>query len=67
MSPRNQSRSHPKKNRKGSGDGLVLIWDDFLLDLNLTIHAHKGSVNTLEEIIIKQQKEHNFIKQKKSG
>ena len=35
----------------GSGDGLVLIWDDYLLNLNLTIHAHKGSVNILNEII----------------
>ena len=34
----------------GSGDGLVLIWDDYLLDLNLTIHAHKGAVNVLNEI-----------------
>ena len=40
----------------GSGDGLALIWDDFLLDLNLTIHAHKGSVNTLKEIIINKNK-----------
>ena len=34
----------------GAGDGKVLVWDDYLLDLNLTIHAHKGSVNTLCEI-----------------
>ena len=31
----------------GSGDGLVLIWNDFLLDLSLTIHAHKSSVSSL--------------------
>ena len=34
----------------GSGDGLVLIWDDYLLNLSLTIHAHKGIVNVLSEI-----------------
>ena len=34
----------------GSGDGLVLIWDDYLLNLNLTIHAHKGAVNILNEL-----------------
>ena len=34
----------------GSGDGLVLIWDDYLLNLSLTIHAHKGAVNTINEI-----------------
>ena len=34
----------------GSCDGLVLVWDDYLLNLNLTIHAHKGAVNALNEI-----------------
>ena len=34
----------------GSGDGLVLIWDDYLLNLSLTIHAHKGGVNALNEM-----------------
>ena len=29
----------------GSGDGLVLVWDQHLLELGLTIHAHKGGVN----------------------
>jgi len=41
----------------GSGDGLVLIWDDYLLNLNLTIHAHKGSVNILGEIFDNKNKD----------
>ena len=40
----------------GSGDGLVLIWNDFLLDLSLTIHAHKGSVSSLCEAKCKNNK-----------
>ena len=40
----------------GSGDGLVLIWNDFLLDLSLTIHAHKSSVSSLCEMKLKNNK-----------
>ena len=40
----------------GSGDGLVLIWDDYFLNLNLTIHAHKGGVNALNQIIYNKNK-----------
>ena len=40
----------------GSGDGLVLIWNDFLLDLSLTIHAHKGCVSSLCEAKCKDNK-----------
>ena len=40
----------------GSADGLVLIWDDFLLDLSLTIHAHKSSINCLCEVNQKNNK-----------
>ena len=40
----------------GSGDGLVLIWDSYLLDLSLTIHAHKGIVNCLCECDFKDNK-----------
>ena len=40
----------------GSGDGLVLIWNDFLLDISLTIHAHKSSVNSLCEAKLKNNR-----------
>ena len=40
----------------GSADGLVLIWNDFLLDISLTIHAHKSSVSCLCEAHLKNNK-----------
>ena len=40
----------------GSGDGLVLIWNDYLLELSLTIHAHNSSVSSLCEAICKNNK-----------
>ena len=40
----------------GSADGLVLIWNEYLLDLSLTIHAHKSSVSSLCEGKFKDNK-----------
>ena len=45
----------------GSADGLVLVWNDYLLDLSLTIHAHKSSVNSLCEAIGTKSKEKKNI------
>ena len=39
----------------GSADGLVLIWNNFLLDLSLTIHAHKGGVSSLCQAKLKNK------------
>jgi WD40 repeat protein len=45
----------------GSADGLVLIWDDYLLDLSLTIHAHKSSVSSICQAKYTKNKENKNI------
>ena len=33
-----------------SADGTIIIWDDYLMEMNVKIHAHNSSVNSICEI-----------------